>query len=134
VAGYFQKAAEQTVLAKLQTASLSDLITGSDRSVSLARERNRLLIAAKNQQLPAMLRERKTDELTTVVIRIEQAIMDLDHESEVAKDRAQQAMANNGPAGQIDELRGFTISYRERIELLKPILSALKEEIANRSR
>jgi len=134
VAGYFQKAADQTVLGKMQAASLSELIAGSDRSVSLARERNRLIIAAKNQQLPAMLRERKTAELTNVVISIEQAIMDLDHESEVAKDRAQQAMANNGNAGQIDELRGFAISYRERIELLKPILSALKEEIANRSR
>jgi hypothetical protein len=32
------------------------------------------------------------------------------------------------------ELRGLAISYRERIELLKPILTALKEEIANRNR
>ena len=56
------------------------------------------------------------------------------YESEMPKDRAQQATATNGDARQIDELRGLAICYHERIELLKPILAALKEEIANRGR
>jgi hypothetical protein len=134
-------------------ASLSDLLAGSDKSESLARARNRALIAAKNQQLPAILRERKTDELAALVVKIEQTILDLDHECEVAKDQAQQSVAAGGSATEstrsgrgrgaagptentpnLDELRSLAISYRERIELLKPILSALKDEIANRSR
>ena len=115
-------------------ASLAELLAGADKTESLARSRNRALIAAKNQQLPTILRDWKTDQLSTLVVKIEQTILDLNHESEVAKDRAQQATATNGDASQIEELRGLTISYRERIELLKPILAALKEEIANRSR
>jgi hypothetical protein len=126
--------AAQAQAAAFEQAALPDLLASADRTVDRARARNRAIIAAKNQRLPAMLRDNKTDELSALVVKIEQTILDLNHESEVAKDRAQQAMANNGPAGQIEELRGLTISYRERIELLKPILSALKEEIANRSR
>ena len=128
---------EQAVRAEAESftkATLSDLLVSSDKSEFLAHERNRALIAAKNQQLPAILRDWKTDALSALVVKIEQTILDLDHECEVAKDRAQQATATNGDARQIDELRGLAISYRERIELLKPILAALKEEIANRGR
>jgi hypothetical protein len=119
---------------EFQTASLADLLAAPDNFVAVARERNRALIAAKNQQLPKILRESKTDELSALVTKIEQTILDLDHESEVAKDRAQRATEANGDPLQIEELRGLTISYRERIELLKPIAAALKEEIANRNR
>jgi hypothetical protein len=136
VAHYRQREAEatRTQAATFQQAPLTDLVVSADRTVETARARNRAIIAAKNQQFPAILRDHKTAELAALVVRFEQTILDLNHESEVAKDRAQQAMANNGAPGQIDELRGFAISYRERIELLKPILAALKEEIANRSR
>ena len=129
-----QEQAARSEAAVFQQTPLAGLLTGSDKWVSLARERNRAIIAAKVRQLPAILRDSKTEVLTALVVTIEQTILDLNHESEVTKDRAQQAMANNGPAGRIEELRGLTISYRERIELLKPILAALKEEIANRSR
>jgi hypothetical protein len=120
--------------AAFQTASLADLLVASDEFVGVARERNRALIAAKNQQLEKILREMKTDGLSALVTKMEQTILDLDHESEVAKDRAQQATAANGDPRHIEELRGLTISYRERIELLKPVVAALKEEIANRNR
>jgi hypothetical protein len=133
-------------------ASLTDLLVSFDRNVSLARARNRAIVAAKTQQLPAILRENKTDELTALVVKIEQTILDLNHECEVAKDQAQQSVAdgsseNTRPARgergnvsqttiptQFEETRGLAICYRERIELLKPILAALKEEIANRNR
>ena len=128
-----QQAAEAQVAA-FAKGTLSDLITSTDRDVATARGRNRAIIAAKNQQLPALLRENKTDELSAFVVKIEQTILDLNHESEVAKDRAQQANAANENTPLAEELRGLNISYRERIELLKPILAALKEEIANRNR
>lgn len=129
---------EQVTLARFQEgiarASLSDLIASSDQTVSQARERNRTIVAAKNQQLPAIIRGSKSDELNALVVKIEQTILDLNHEGEVAKDQAQQATASNGEGRQLDELRGLALCYRERIELLKPVLTALKEEIANRNR
>jgi hypothetical protein len=145
--------AELAEVAGIRNAGLSDLLVASDSTESIARERNRALVAAKNLELPAILREKKTDELSALVVKIEQTILDLDHECEVAKDQAQQSIANTGnppdssgivrPRGQaavptqpqnLDELRGLAICYRERIELLKPIAAALKEEIVNRNR
>ena len=113
---------------------MPDLLASSEKTEANARERNRAIVAAKSQQLPGILRDRKTDELSALAVKIEQTILDLNHESEVAKDHAQQATATNGDPQQSDELRGLSISYRERIELLKPIAAAVKEEIANRSR
>jgi len=147
-----QKALAEREEAELLTkASLTDLLVSADKNEPFARARNRAIIAAKNQQLPAILRERKTDELSTLIIKIEQTILDLNHECEIAKDRAQQSVASgetpaqSGRGGRgdaspatnitsVDELRGLAICYRERIELLKPILAALKEEISNRNR
>jgi hypothetical protein len=145
-----QDQAAEAEAAQLGKASLPDLLAGSDNSVILARARNRALVAAKNLQLPAILRENKTEELTALVVRIEQTVLDLDQECEVGKDQAQQAVAGDGgqeearrggarggasgnPAN-LDDLRGLSICYRERIELLKPIAAALKEEVANRNR
>jgi hypothetical protein len=136
----------------LAKASLPELLTGYDRSVAIATVRNHALIAAKTLQLPEILHNWKTDELAALVVKIEQTILDLNHECEVAKDQAQQSVANGssentrpdrsgrGDASQttaptqFEETRGLAICYRERIELLKPILTALKDEIANRSR
>ena len=146
-----QEQADRDEGERLANASLPDLLAGSDRSVTLARARNRAIIAAKIRRLPDILRESKTDELSALVVKIEQTILDLNHESEVAKDRAQQAVADpqassdrEGGRGRtagtrpgtvsLDELRDLSISYRERIELLKPIAAAIKEEIANRNR
>jgi hypothetical protein len=130
-----QELAAESEANLLKKAPLSDLLAGSDRSVMFARARNRALVAAQELQLPAILRDRKTDELSALVVKIEQTILDLNHECEVAKDQAQQAVAGaNGVAANLDELRGLSICYRERIELLKPIAAALKDEIANRNR
>jgi len=142
-----QTAREQSEL--LNKASLADLLAAADRNVTTARTRNRAIVAAKTLQLPGILRDWKTDQLTGLVVKIEQTILDLNHESEVAKDAAQQALAGDAEASgrpargmpaaggsgpDVDDLRNLSICYRERIELLKPIAAALKEEIANRGR
>jgi hypothetical protein len=129
-----QEQAVQAASGLFSKASLTELITGTDKTVANARERNRAIIAAKNEQLPGLLREKKTEELSALVITIEQSALDLNHESEVGKDRAQRLIAAGGNAPQADEVRGLALSYNERIELLKPITVALKEEIANRKR
>jgi len=249
VAQKMREDAEIAEIAGLKTAPLGDLLVSSDRNSVIARERNRAIVAAKNRQLPEILRNWKTDQISALVVKIEQTILDLDHECELAKDKAQQSVADGttqapgsgaiaegrmarmrglgmaapaqgflgismtdvdggqgvlvqevlagGPAeragvrpsdvivaadsqmtptaealksfvsqtapgtsvvlkvrrngaemtqtvviGQkretapnsLESLRDISISYRERIELLKPILGALKEEVANRNR
>jgi hypothetical protein len=134
----------QEQIAAFPKASLPELLGSSDANSACAAARNRAIIAAKIQQLPALLRENKTEELTALLVKIEQAMLDLNHGSEVAKDRAQQMVAEGKGQGQgtlseasaprSEELRDLSISYQERIELLKPIAVALKEEIANRNR
>lgn len=130
----YQEAAARAESEILQQKPLVELLVSVDNTVSSARARNRALIAAKNRDLSVLLKEKETAGLAELVTRVEQTILDLNHESEVAKDKAQQAAATNGDPQQLDEWRGLSISYRERIELLKPILAALKEEIANRGR
>ena len=153
---------EKAQIAAIHAASLAELLVASDPNTNIARERNRAIVAAKNAQLPAILREKKTEELSALVTKIEQTILDLDHEAELAKDKAQDSAANGatarggGDGGRpmpdqmitrargfghaanqgpsLDELRDLSISYRERIELLKPIAAAIKDEIANRNR
>jgi hypothetical protein len=49
----------------------------------------------------------------------------------LAKDGAQNAVAGGQPA---EEFREWSLIYRERIEILKPMLAATKAEIANRGR
>lgn len=127
-------AKEREQMASIRSADFENLLASSDSSVDVARERNRALISAKNEQLPAMLREWKTERLAALVVKVEQTILDLNHEAEVANDHAQQAAAAGSQGAQVDAQRGLAISYRERIELLKPILAALREEIANRGR
>ena len=134
VGQFLQAGQEKLVARQMETASLTELIVATDPSANLARARNRAIVTTKNQQLPAILHSSKTEELSALVIKIELSILDLNHEGELAKDRAQQATAANADQSQTDELRGLSLSFRERIELLKPILAALKEEIANRNR
>ena len=137
-------------MAALQNAKLPDLLVSTDNWGWVARERNRAIVAAKALQLPAIIKDSKGDELSALEIKVEQTILDLNHECEVLKDLAQQAAssatpyaASGRPGGgsganarsmSVEELRDLSISFRERIELLKPIAAALKEEMSNRNR
>lgn len=108
------------------------LLVSQESNNAMLRQRNRALISFKVLTLPQILRERKTAELTALSIQIEQVILDLNHEAELAKDRAQRSM-EQAPAI-ASEQRELAIGYKERIEVLKPIVAAIKQEIANRSR
>jgi type IV pilus biogenesis protein CpaD/CtpE len=155
---------EHTEIASLKTAPLADLLVATDHNPTIVRERNRAIVAAKNEQLPGILRSWKTDQLSALVVKIEQTILDLNHECELAKDKAQQSVADgtsqnadtdvqstrmnargrglpaatgqprDSATSSVEAQRDLSISYSERIELLKPILAALKDEIANRNR
>ena len=86
--------AELAEIANAHKAPLADLIlVSSETNPIIARERNRALVAAKDEQLPGMLRDWKTDRLSALVVKGEQSVLDLNHECEVAKDKAQQNVA-----------------------------------------
>jgi tetratricopeptide (TPR) repeat protein len=108
------------------------LLRAKESAAEVGRWRNRTLIEAQDQLLPKLLRDSKTPELAALATKIEQTILDLAHENELAKDRAELAIANNSTgAAEVDEL---ALIYRERIALLKPILATIKDEIANRQK
>jgi hypothetical protein len=117
--------------AHLDPGDLDKLLVAKDQKVSIARERNRELIAAKTLTLPGLLQNDKTAQLVDLSVKFEQVMFDLEHEAQLARDRAQADAANGTPAEGEQE---WSLIYRERIEILKPMLSAIKDEIANRGR
>nr|MBP8650924.1 hypothetical protein [Deltaproteobacteria bacterium] len=71
------------------------------------------------------------DGLLDLATRIEKAILELSETSERAKDRAQ-AMVEKGEGDPLPE-HELSILCRQRIEILKPVLAALKQEVATRA-
>jgi len=116
-------------------APFEKLLASKDAAPGEARARNVALLNAKNQSLPSLLRDKKNADLAALTTRVEQVILDLNHESETSKDRAQQVVERgSGGANQVAEMRELAVAYKERIEILKPILAAIKEETANRNK
>ena len=125
---------QEPLIAAMEKASLTELIVATDPSANMANKRNYAIIAAKARDLPALLHDGTSADLTALSVRLEQTILGLNHEIEVLKDGAQNVAVLNNDPQLATELRGRSICFRERIELLKPILTAIKEELANRAR
>ncbi len=111
--------------------ALEEILAGPDRTITLLRWKNRALVAVKNRTLPGLLRDAKTKTLSSLAERLEQAVLDANHEVERGKDRAQRSV-EQGKEASAD--REWVLAYQERVEVLKPILTAIKEEIANRGK
>jgi hypothetical protein len=99
-------------------------ISGKDWAENL-RWSNGLLLEAKNRSLMKMLKEKTGDELLTLVTRIEKAVLDLSALAERAKDNAQ-AIVEKGQGDPAPD-RELSILCRQRIEILKPVLAAVKQ-------
>jgi hypothetical protein len=110
---------------------LEDFLVSKEVSIPGGRVRTGVLLTAKNRTLPKMLREGASSALTELLTRIEKTILDLSHERELVNNLAQQAIESGGKAGGLPEL---SLVYKERIEVLKPMLSAIRDEIANRGK
>jgi hypothetical protein len=111
---------------------LEQLLASKDSAAAVAEARNLALLSFKALKLPILLRDKKTAELTALTVQMEQTILDLNRESELEKDRAQRAAGTGSK--DVDPLRELSLLYKDRIEVLKPILAAIKEEIANRAK
>ncbi len=89
---------------------------------------NGVLLQAKNRSLPKMLTDKTGGELMDLATRIEKSILDLNEQAERAKDSAQ-AIVEKGQGDPAPD-RELSILCRQRIEILKPILAAVKQAAA----
>ncbi|TGU75214.1 hypothetical protein E4633_07130 [Geomonas terrae] len=90
---------------------------------------NKVLLQAKNRSLPGLLQQKSTPDLLDLITQVENSFLDLNRMAETAKDRAQKAVADGGDGGTAREL---SLTCRERGDILKPILAAMKQEVARR--
>jgi hypothetical protein len=120
----------KVVLRGVDEPPLADFIDTPDLSAAdrnlVLRWNNGILLDAKNRSLTKVLREESREGLLNLVTHIEQAILDLSEKSEQAKDRAQSMMEKG--EGDPDPERELSLLCRQRIEILKPILAAIKQE------
>jgi hypothetical protein len=110
---------------------VEDFLVSKETSIRSGQLRTGVLLAAKNRTLPRILQDGKTTNLADLLTRIEKTILELSHERELVNNLAQQAIESGGNAGGLPEL---SLVYRERIEVLKPMATAVKDEIANRGK
>jgi hypothetical protein len=90
------------------------------------------LIRWKNTEFDPVLREEKTADLREYSAVIEQTVLDANSASEREKDEAQRVIEKGQQGADIHSDRSR--AWRARIEVLKPILAAIKEEVANRGK
>ncbi len=124
----------KVVVRTVEDPSLEDFIelpdlSGADRAQAL-RWSNGILVEAKNKSLVKILREKTGDQLMSLATRIEKTILDLSGMAERAKDNAQ-AMVEKGEGDPASE-RELSVLFRQRIEVLKPILAAMKDAAARK--
>ena len=93
---------------------------------------NDYLIEWKNRELGAVLREASARELRDHLGRIERTILRANETIEAEKDKAQKLVAAGKPGAE-RHTQTFR-AYTSRIAILKPILAAIKAEIAGRQR
>jgi hypothetical protein len=93
---------------------------------------NNFLIVWKSTQLEKVLRDARTEELRDYAVRIEQTILEANEAAEKEKDEGQRRVERNQEGVEACTRRART--YRSRIEVLKPILASVKEEVSNRGK
>lgn len=103
--------------------------SGDQDTAEAMRWSNRVLLQVKNRSLPGLLQQKSTADLLDLITLVEHSFLDLNRMSETAKDRAQKAVAEGADGGMAREL---SLTCRERGDILKPILTAMKQEVARR--
>jgi hypothetical protein len=96
------------------------------------KEITEFLITWKNKHLDSLLRNASLSELRDYADQIEHTILETTDASEKEKDEAQSLVAAGGATE--NQHTALARAYRLRIEILKPILAAIKGEIANRGK
>jgi hypothetical protein len=112
-------------------SNIEGLLVVENVARSRALEVNQALVAAKTLVLPNLLQNDKTSELLNLEVKMEQAIVLLEHKAELSKEHAEAAVVDGHSP---DESREFALIYQERVAILKPMLGAVKGEIENRQK
>lgn len=123
-------------------AELEPLLVTKETHAPRAQWRTRRLLAWKAACLDAFLAESKVPALREHVGRLEACMVELAHGAELAKDDAEERLAagaaprgSGSPAdGSARDARALSLALRERLEILRPILASIKEELDARSR
>ncbi|HUT34870.1 MAG TPA: hypothetical protein VNE39_15380 [Planctomycetota bacterium] len=95
-------------------------------------DQNSLLLAWKTRDLLTLLREASTSDLEDHIVGIEEMVLRANEMAEREKDEAQKLIAAGKPGSEIHAEAAR--AYRACIEILKPILAAIKAEVANRAK
>ncbi|MBJ6802422.1 hypothetical protein [Geomonas propionica] len=122
------------VVTEVSEPALEDFLlvqtTGGDlETVEAIRWGNKALLQAKDRSLPGLLQRKSTRDLLNLIAQVEESFAELNQIAATAKDQAQQGVAGGGTGGTAREL---ALTCQERDEILKPILAALKQEVARR--
>jgi hypothetical protein len=121
----------QVEVAEDPEPALEPFLVSKETAIAEARWRTRALLAVKNRSLRKICDQGSTSDLKSLVEKLEGHILDVSHEGELAKDKVQKELEAGRAA---DMWREMVIVYKERIEILKPVLGAIKEEVANRGK
>jgi hypothetical protein len=104
----------------------------TEHTVRVAEWRTAILVQIKNATLPSVLRETAEKDLVSLTTRIETLCLDLASAAGEAKDRGQRMLEAN--RGDPSTERALARALLARIEVLKPMLAAIKQERINRQR
>jgi len=118
----------------IETPPMEDFIDTPDLTsedgADVLRWSNSVLLEAKNRSMVKVLQEESGSELLGLATRIERSILDLNEQAEKAKDRAQ-AKVEKGKGDPAPD-RELSVLCRQRMEILKPILAAVKQSAAGK--
>lgn len=103
-------------------------IDGQD-AAWIVRWSNGILLHIKNSSLAGELRGQSLSQLQELMTRLESSLLDLNERVGRANDRAQQAIEKGASP---DAQRELAVVYRQRSEILKAILGAVRQESAAR--
>ncbi|MGB4342490.1 MAG: hypothetical protein WBJ03_02645 [Moraxellaceae bacterium] len=95
----------------------------------IVRWSNGILLQIKNSTLAGELRGQSLPQLQELMTRLESSLLDLNERVGRANDRAQQAIEKGENP---EALRELAVVYRQRGEVLKAILGAVRQEAATR--
>ncbi|MBX3471704.1 MAG: hypothetical protein KF878_33025 [Planctomycetes bacterium] len=98
-----------------------------------ARWRTRRLIAWSNAALEGWAAEARAAELREVLTRVQTSAADLSHRAQVLRDEAETLVAR-GADREASAARELSLACLERVEALRPLLGAVRDELEARAR
>lgn len=110
------------------TPDIRDFLSNSETDPAVARWRTSMLIYAKNRTLPVWLQTKSRTDLQDLLSRLEANLLELAHESQMARSRAQHLIETN--AGDPMKERKWSAIFAERMAVLQAIMEPIKKRLS----